>query len=69
MQLLNTNALHNLLNILIATSGGMAGFDFTILFSQATAGKITAILALTKLLMNGVRDGVPGMVKPQPPVQ
>jgi hypothetical protein len=68
--LMNSNAIHNALNILILFSGSAAGFDFsTIGLSPSLAGKATAVLAITKLLMNAVRDGVPGMVKPQPPVQ
>lgn len=65
----NTNLIHNILNFLIAITAGLAGFDFSSIVSATTAGKIVAILAAAKLVMNALRDGLSGMVKPQPPVQ
>jgi len=67
---INSNSIHNVLNTLIVISGSAAGFDFSALgVSPPFAGKVVAILGLTKLIMNGIRDGIPGMVKPQPPVK
>lgn len=63
------NLIHNVLNFLIAIVGGLAGFDFSSIVSQGTAGKIVAVLAALKLVMNALRDGVGGMIKEQPPVQ
>jgi len=65
----NTNAVHNILNFLIAIVAGLAGFDFSSIVSASTAGKIVAVLAAAKLVMNALRDGLAGMTKPQPPVQ
>lgn len=66
---MNLNLVHNVLNFLIAIMGGLAGFDFSSIVSQGTAGKIVAVLAAAKLVMNALRDGIAGMVKTQPPVQ
>ena len=66
---MNTNLLHNILNFLIAIIGGLAAFDFSAIVSAPTAVKIVSALALAKLMMNALRDGLSGMVKPQPPVQ
>ena len=68
----NLNSLHNLLNILIVVAGTAAGFDWSVLaaigISAATAAKITAFFAAAKLTINAIRDGLSGLVKPQPPV-
>lgn len=66
---MNTNLIHNILNFLIAVAGGLAGFDFSSIVSQGAAGKIVAVLAAAKLVMNALRDGVAGMAKEQPPVK
>ena len=67
---MNTNALHNVLNMLMLVFGAVAGFDFaSIGLSPTLAGKIIAALALAKLVINAVRDGLAGMVKEQPPVK
>jgi hypothetical protein len=65
---INTNAIHNLLNIAIAIVSAMAVFDWTVLFSQPTAMVIVGILASAKTVINVVRDGFAGLVKEQPPV-
>lgn len=66
---MNTNAIHNILNILIAAIAALAAFDWTVLFSQSTAVVIIGILASAKTVINVIRDGFAGLVKPQPPVQ
>jgi hypothetical protein len=65
----NTNTLHNVLNIAIAVIGAMGAFDWTVLFSQTTALAIVGALATAKGVINMLRDGFAGMVKPQPPVE
>lgn len=66
---MNTNLIHNILNVAIAIMGALATFDFTQFVGASTSVKIMAGLALIKLLINAVRDGLSGMTKPQPPVQ
>ncbi|MBZ9981343.1 hypothetical protein LB521_09245 [Mesorhizobium sp. BR-1-1-8] len=72
MKFLNTNALHNLINILIViiTSGALAGFDWTAFgVSDHAALQISGSLALLKIIINAVRDGPAGMVAPPPPAE
>lgn len=66
---MNLNLVHNVLNFLLAIIGGLAAFDFSSIVSQSTAGLIISVLAMMKLIMNALRDGIAGMAKPQPPVQ
>jgi hypothetical protein len=50
--------------------GGLAGFDFVGLgLDPILAGKIIAGLGTAKMIINVIRDGFAGLVKPQPPVQ
>ncbi len=66
---MNSNMIHNLLNIAIALVAAMAAFDWTVLVSQSTAMVIVGILASAKTVINVIRDGFAGLVKEQPPVQ
>lgn len=67
---MNTNALHNLLNIAMIVIAGLAGFDFVGMgIDPVTAGKIVAVLGGIKMVINVLRDGITGLTKPQPPVQ
>lgn len=66
---MNTNLIHNILNIAIAVIGAMGAFDWTVLFSQTTALAIVGALATAKGVINMIRDGFAGMLKPQPPVE
>lgn len=66
---MNTNLIHNFLNIAIAAVAALAVFDWTVLFSQSTAMVIVGILASAKTVINVIRDGLSGLVKNQPPVQ
>lgn len=68
MTWLNTNAVHNALNIAIAVVAALMAFDWNVLMEPATAAKVIAGLASAKLMINAVRDGLSGLVKPQPPV-
>jgi hypothetical protein len=79
----NTNALHNVLNILITLSAllvaillatGCTQFaDGTLECSQSFVGPGFTALAVAglgtlKIVVNIIRDGLSGLVKPQPPV-
>ncbi len=66
---MNTNLIHNILNIAIAVVAAMGAFDWTVLFSQTTALAILAGLGTAKSVMNMIRDGFAGMLKPQPPFE
>jgi hypothetical protein len=81
--MLNTNALHNILNVLIALSASMIAVllatgctqfaDGTLECSQSFIGPgfaaaIAAALSTLKIIINIMRDGVAGLIKPQPPV-
>ena len=67
---MNTNAVHNLLNVAMIVVAGLAGFDYVGLgLDPVMAGKIVATLGAVKMVINVLRDGVTGLTKPQPPVQ
>ena len=66
---MNTNLIHNILNIAIAVVAALAAFNWEVLVSQSTALVIVGILASAKSVINVLRDGFAGLIKPQPPVQ
>ena len=66
---MNTNFLHNILNIAIALIASASAFDWTVIISPTASATIISGLAITKLVINAVRDGLGGMVAVQPPVQ
>jgi hypothetical protein len=66
---MSSNLFHNIANVLIALIAAMMAFDWTVLFSPETGAMIISALATIKLVINAIRDGLAGMVKPQPPVQ
>lgn len=67
---MNTNLIHNILNITMVVVAGLAGFDFVGLGLDAgLAAKIVAGLGTAKMIINVIRDGFAGLVKAQPPVQ
>jgi len=65
---INTNLIHNILNFLIVAVPSLEAMDWTPFFSDAVALKIVGGLALAKILINLLRDGLNGMYKHQPPV-
>lgn len=74
MTWLNSNTLHNLISLILLIVGALGTFDWTSLgATPETAVHIVSALALVtsvlKLLVNVSRDGVTGLIKPQPPVQ
>lgn len=62
---MNTNAIHNGLNILIALVAGLQTIDLTPFVSVETSLQIVSGLAILKLVINAIRDGITGMAKPQ----
>ncbi|MFK0163478.1 hypothetical protein [Rhizobium sp. NPDC090279] len=79
----NTNMLHNVLNVLIALSASMIAVllatgctqlpDGALECSQSFVGPdfaavAVAALSTLKIVVNIMRDGVAGLIKPQPPV-
>ncbi len=67
---MNTNLIHNILNIVMIVVAGLAGFDYVGLgLDPVLAGKIVAGLGTAKMIINVVRDGFSGLTKTQPPVQ
>lgn len=69
MKWFNTNTLHNFLNVTISIVSAVAMFDLTPFMDADLAIKITAGAAVAKLLINGIRDGIDGMIKQQPAVK
>ena len=69
MKYLNTNALHNVINVLMVLVPALETFDWTPFFSDETALKIVGGLGLLKICINVWRDGPGGLAAPQPPVR
>jgi hypothetical protein len=70
----NTNAIHNVLNLVGLIVGALITFDWTTLGLSAEAAAMLAGWVLLgdkiiKLAMNITRDGLGGLFKTQPPVQ
>lgn len=72
MKWFNTNALHNFLNVFVGLilTGAFTGFDWTLFgMTDRTAMKMSGGIMLAKLVINGYRDGLSGMVAPPPPAE
>lgn len=65
---MNTNMIHNILNIAIAFIAAAIAFDWTVIVSVPVAATIAGVLATIKVIVNIVRDGLGGLMKEQPPV-
>lgn len=70
---MNTNAIHNVLNIVGLIIGALITVDWTSLGMSAEtaaffAGAVLLGDKIIKLAMNVLRDGLGGLFKPQPPV-
>jgi hypothetical protein len=70
---MNTNAFHNILNLIGLIVGSLITFDWAGLgLSPAVAATIAGGVLLAdkviKLAMNITRDGIGGLFKVQPPV-
>ncbi|TAM98235.1 MAG: hypothetical protein EPN45_17990 [Rhizobiaceae bacterium] len=73
MTWLNSNTFHNVCSFLLLIFGALGSYDWTSLgASPETALHIVSGIALVtsivKLAVNMQRDGLAGMVKPQPSV-
>ena len=71
---MNTNMIHNILNVLGLLFGLWATVDLSTLgianeLAIVLAGWFLLISNSLKLIMNASRDGFSGMVKSQPPVE
>ena len=66
---MNTNLIHNILNAIMVVIPAVEVLDLTPLVGNEKALMIVAVLGLTKIVINLVRDGLAGMAKEQPPVQ
>lgn len=69
MRFLNTNTLHNVINVAVVAIPALETFDWTPFLSDATALKVVGVLGLLKIAVNVLRDGPTGLIKPQPPVK
>ncbi len=67
--MINTNMLHNCLNVAIILVPALEQFDWTPFFAPETALQIVGALGLAKILINVIRDGFTGLAKDQPPVK
>lgn len=72
--MLNSNSLHNLLNVIGLIVGALITYDWQSLgLDPVTAAKVAGGVLLAdkviKLGINITRDGVTGLMKPQPPVE
>jgi hypothetical protein len=65
----NTNLIHNILNIAIAVIAALSVPEVLALIPAEWSVKILAALGTAKLVINTVRDGFAGLVKEQPPVK
>ncbi|MFA7602513.1 MAG: hypothetical protein WCY29_05840 [Novosphingobium sp.] len=71
---MNTNLIHNILNVVGLVIGALIAYDWTLLGLPASTAAIVAGVVLMadkiiKLGINITRDGVSGLVKNQPPVE
>lgn len=84
MKFLNANTIHNILNGLLVLVGALTGGMIAAgcvqgaggvldcshaLIPPADAGYVVTAIGVLKFVMNISRDGVAGLVAPQPPVQ
>lgn len=70
---MNTNAIHNILNLLGLIVGALVTFDWAGLglppeTAALIAGGVLLADKIIKLGINITRDGITGLFKPQPPV-
>lgn len=70
---MNSNAVHNVLNLIGLLVGALITYDWTSLGLSAemaamVAGAVLLADKIIKLAINILRDGVNGLFKPQPPV-
>lgn len=71
---MNTNLIHNIINLVGLILGALITFDWTQLGltpeqAASIAGIVLIMNNLIKLAMNITRDGLTGLIKNQPPVR
>lgn len=71
---INTNLIHNILNIISLIVGVLVTVDWTTMGldpsrAAAVAGGVLIAQNVIKLVINITRDGLAGLAKNQPPVQ
>ncbi|MGE0367037.1 MAG: hypothetical protein AB7Q00_15015 [Phycisphaerales bacterium] len=78
-----SNLVHNILNVLIAAAGGVTAYLIATgctdvggaldcsasSISPELTATITALLGITKTVLNVVRDGLAGLYKEQPKIE
>ncbi len=52
------------LSLLIVVTGAMAGFDWTIVFSQETSARIAGVIGILKLITNALAPAATQQVRP-----
>lgn len=65
---MNTNFLHNILNIVMALTAIALLPEVQAVLPPEWAVAVASGAATLKLVINVIRDGIDGLVKPQPPV-
>lgn len=66
---MNTNLLHNILNILIALTSIALLPEVQAILPPEIAVTVASVASAAKIVINILRDGVTGLVKDQPPVR
>ena len=66
---MNSNAVHNILNIAIAIVAVVSLPEVMALIPPEIGLTIAGIAATAKVVINVIRDGITGLVKNQPPVK
>lgn len=66
---MNTNLIHNILNVAIAIIAIISLPEVTALLPPSWGLTLVAVASVAKTVINVIRDGISGLVKPQPPVQ
>lgn len=67
--MLNSNTVHNLLNIAIALVAVLSLPEVLAILPPELGLTIAGIAATAKVVINVIRDGITGLVKEQPPVK
>jgi hypothetical protein len=66
--IMNSNAIHNILNVALALVAILSLPEVTALLPPEIAVMIAGAVGTAKLIINTLRDGITGLVKRQPPV-
>lgn len=66
---MNSNLVHNILNIAIALIAVLSLPEVMAFIPPSIALPLVGALATAKTIINVIRDGLAGLMKPQPPVQ